>query len=63
MKSVSILKQRKLSESEQTIADIRKFRLEESRKIKSDEDFENYCKEAHEEYERLIGKKKQYVSH
>ncbi len=63
METVSLQKQRNLTDSEQTIADIRKFRWEESKKIKTDEDFERYCNEAHNEFERVIGKKKNYVSH
>ena len=63
MQTKTLQKQRKLSDSDQTIADIRAFRWEESKKIKTDEDFVKYCKEAHEEYERILGKKKPYVSH
>ncbi|MDP3729040.1 MAG: hypothetical protein Q8R18_06350 [bacterium] len=45
MKTVSVMKQKPLSESEQTIADIRKFRWEESKKIKSWEDVQKMQKE------------------
>ncbi|MDP3729042.1 MAG: hypothetical protein Q8R18_06360 [bacterium] len=56
MKTVSVMKQKPLSESEQTIADIRKFRWEESKKIKTYEDFEKYCKDLDEEIDTLYKK-------
>ncbi len=42
METVSLQKQRNLTDSEQTIADIRKFRWEESKKIKTFEDLQSY---------------------
>lgn len=58
METVTLQKHRKLTDSEQTIADIRKFRWEESKKIKTAEDFDKYCKELHEEVTLLFKKLK-----
>lgn len=53
MKTVLLHKERKLSESEQTIADIRKFRFEESKKIKTFEDLEKYEEDVDKEMHLL----------
>jgi len=53
MKTVSIIKQKPLSDSEQTIVDIRRFRWEESKKITSYEDLQRYEKTVDEEMNAL----------
>ncbi|MBI5798200.1 hypothetical protein HZA98_04835 [Candidatus Woesearchaeota archaeon] len=64
MEMKTLQKQKKLSDAEQTIADIRAFRWEESKKIKTFEDVERYCREARAKYECLLQhvKKKKNLS-
>lgn len=54
METKTLQKQKKLSDAEQTIADIRAFRWEESKKIKTYADLKKYEQDARAEYERLL---------